>query len=198
MQPAAAILLGLLLVLGTGSASAAPGAPKAAPRKKAAELIHKQDPPMIAARLMDRLTPENTSVWISLGKQRAYLMAGDEVVVDTPISSGKRAGMTPKGEFKILEKNADHRSNIYGDFVDRSGRTVRRGVSTKIDSAPAGTRFLGAPMKWFMRLTWDGVGMHVGVLPGYPASHGCIRLPEEIAALFYQKCPKGTPVTIGD
>jgi lipoprotein-anchoring transpeptidase ErfK/SrfK len=51
-------------------------------------------------------------------------------------------------------------------------------------------------MKWFMRLTGDGVGMHVGILPGYPASHGCIRMPEEGARLFYDHVKVGTPVTV--
>jgi lipoprotein-anchoring transpeptidase ErfK/SrfK len=51
-------------------------------------------------------------------------------------------------------------------------------------------------MKWFCRLTWNGVGMHVGILPGYPASHGCVRLPADIAPLIYQKVKIGTPVTI--
>jgi lipoprotein-anchoring transpeptidase ErfK/SrfK len=53
-------------------------------------------------------------------------------------------------------------------------------------------------MKWFMRLTGDGVGMHVGILPGYPASHGCIRMPSEAAALFYRSVKIGTPVAVGD
>src|SRR5438270_720670 len=56
--------------------------------------------------------------------------------------------------------------------------------------------FIGAAMKWFMRLTGDGVGMHVGILPGYPASHGCIRMPGEGAKLFYDHVKVGTPVTV--
>ena len=76
------------------------------------------------------------------------------------------------------------------------GRVVRAGVSLKIDSAPSGTHYVGAPMKWFMRLTDDGVGMHIGILPGYPASHGCIRMPADIAPLFYQKVKVGTPVEV--
>ena len=135
---------------------------------------------------------------ISLSRQRAYLRArdSDQVYIDTPISSGKRAGMTPTGSFTVLEKDPDHSSSIYGDFVDSKGRVVRSGVSLKVDSAPAGTRYRGAPMKWFCRLTWSGVGFHVGILPGYPASHGCIRLPADIAPLIYQKVKIGTPVTI--
>ncbi|OJU98422.1 MAG: hypothetical protein BGO12_12025 [Verrucomicrobia bacterium 61-8] len=136
---------------------------------------------------------------VSLGKQRAYLLVDGETAIDSPISSGKRAGMTPKGSYKISEKDADHRSSVYGDFVSqRTGKVVRAGVSTKIDSAPSGTVYRGAPMRWFMRLTNDGVGMHTGILPGYPASHGCIRMPDEIAKTFYSKVVIGTPVTVTD
>ena len=78
-------------------------------------------------------------------------------------------------------------SNIYGNFVDHTGRVVRSGVSALIDSAPSGTHFEGAPMRWFMRLTPGGVGMHIGILPGYAASHGCVRLPADIAPMIYQK-----------
>jgi lipoprotein-anchoring transpeptidase ErfK/SrfK len=66
----------------------------------------------------------------------------------------------------------------------------------KVDSAPSGTRYRGAPMWWFMRLTNYGVGMHVGILPGYPASHGCIRLPADIAKMIYDKVRIGTRVVI--
>lgn len=147
-------------------------------------------------RLMDTATPDNTHVLVSLSKQRAYLLVGDEIALDTPISSGKRAGMTPNGNFTVLEKDPNHFSSIFGSFVDNGGRTVRGGVSLKIDSAPSGTHYVGAPMKWFMRLTQDGVGMHVGILPGYPASHGCVRLPADIAPLIYAKVKVGTPVEI--
>jgi len=58
--------------------------------------------------------------------------------------------------------------------------------------------YRGAPMRWFMRLSWQGVGMHTGILPGYPASHGCVRLPDEIARMFYDRVKLGTVVTIGD
>jgi len=95
-----------------------------------------------------------------------------------------------------MEKDPDHHSNIFGDFVDSKGRVVRAGVSMKIDSAPSGTHYIGASMKWFMRLTDGGVGMHVGLLPGYPASHGCVRLPSEIARMIYDKVKVGTPVEI--
>ena len=180
--------------------------PSAKPEKKqksAGELIRKQDPPKVIPRVLDQATPENLSVYISLGKQRAYLKVGDEVGIDTPISSGKRAGMTPRGNFFVVQKDADHRSNLYGAFVNKNNLIVRAGVSTKIDSAPSGTHFVGAPMKWFMRFGEDlkshrAEGMHTGILPGYPASHGCVRLPEQIAKVIYEKVSVGTPVIIGD
>lgn len=174
----------------------APGASGSRKPRKAGELIHRQDPPKITARLRDKINADNSYVMISLAKQRACLMVDGETYIDSPISSGKRAGMTPTGKFSVLEKDKDHRSSIYGDFVDSGGRVVRSGVSLKIDSAPSGTRYVGAPMRFFMRLTVSGVGMHIGILPGYPASHGCIRMPSEIAPLFYEKVKVGTPVTI--
>ena len=173
--------------------STTPAAPQ---MSHAAELLKKQDPPKVSARLMEIATPDNTHVIVSLAKQRAYLLVGEEIAIDAPISSGKGAGMTPSGKFTVLEKDPNHRSSVYGNFLDRSGRVVRGGVSLKIDSAPSGTHYEGAPMKWFMRLTNDGVGMHIGILPGYPASHGCVRLPADIAPLIYQKVKVGTPVEI--
>jgi lipoprotein-anchoring transpeptidase ErfK/SrfK len=166
--------------------------------KTAGELIRRQDPINVSPRLLQQLTPDNSHVRVSILKQRAFLLMGDEVVVDTPISSGKRSRPTPQGSFHVLEKDKDHRSNIYGDFKDSYGRTVRAGVSSKIDSAPSGTHFVGAPMTWFMRLTDEGVGMHVGILPGYPASHGCIRMPSAAAEIFYNHVKIGTPVVVGD
>lgn len=160
--------------------------------------IGKQDPPRVTARLKDVINQDNSHVIISLSKQRAYLMVGGETYIDTPISSGKRAGMTPTGSFKVLEKDPNHRSSVYGAFCNKNGYIVREGISSRIDSAPAGTHYVGAPMKWFCRLTDGGVGMHVGILPGYPASHGCVRLPENIAPLIYEKVKVGTPVTIQD
>jgi len=178
-----------------GSASVA--RPKAR-QKPASELISRQAKPQTVPRVLAKATQDNTHVYISLSKQRAYLLVGDEVAIDSPISSGKRAGMTPKGSYTILEKDPDHRSNVYGAFCNSRGQIVRAGVSTRIDSAPSGTHYVGAPMKWFMRLTNDGVGMHVGILPGYPASHGCIRMPDDIAKLFFDHVKLGTPAVVGD
>ena len=164
--------------------------------RKASELINRQEPIKINKSIYDSLTSDQAHVVVSLSKQRAFLLNGDQIAIDSPISSGKRAGMTPTGSFSVLEKDKDHRSSVYGDFKDKSGRTVRSGVSLHIDSAPSGTHYVGAPMLWFMRLTGDGVGMHIGILPGYPASHGCVRMPPQGAEMFYNKVKVGTPVRI--
>ena len=166
--------------------------------RKASELIQRQEPVKINSALIKQITPATVRIVVSLPKQRAYLMMGDQIVIDSPISSGKRGHSSPTGHLSVLEKDPDHRSNIYGDFVDHSGRVVRAGVSSKIDSAPSGTHYVGAPMRWFMRLTPEGVGMHVGILPGYPASHGCIRMSSDGAKLFYDNVKVGTPADVGD
>ncbi|HEX8078380.1 MAG TPA: L,D-transpeptidase family protein [Chthoniobacterales bacterium] len=166
------------------------------PMKKANELILKQPPIATNAAVLAKINGDNAHVIVSISKQRAYLMTGDEIGIDSPISSGKRGHSTPTGSFTILEKDKDHRSSLYGDYVDSKGRTVRGGISARIDSAPSGTHYVGASMKWFMRLTGEGVGMHVGILPGYPASHGCIRMPEPAAAQFYSHVKVGTPVRV--
>lgn len=129
---------------------------------------------------------------ISLSKQRVRLLLGGELAIDSPIASGRKEGWTPKGSFSILEKDPNHLSNRYGDLLDGEGKVIRRNVTC---GASGGT-FRGASMKWFLRLTWDGVGMHAGILPGYPASHGCIRLPRRVAERLYRIVPVGTPVLV--
>ena len=166
------------------------------PMKSAVALIKKQAPLQVDQALLAKTSTDDVHLIVSLGKQRAYLMVGDQTVIDSPISSGKLGHTSPSGSMKILEKDPNHHSSLYGDFVDSYGRIVRAGVSMHIDAAPSGTHFQGAEMKWFMRLTDEGVGMHVGILPGYPASHGCIRMPSDAAKLFYDRVKIGTPVEV--
>jgi Uncharacterized protein conserved in bacteria len=193
--PLLAAALAVWIVANGHTASAQLFGPRK-PTTSVKKLIYRQDPPVVKKQLESVITPENSRVRISLSKQRAYVYVGEEVYIDTPVSTGKRAGMTPTGEFHVMEKDLNHQSSLYGDFVDSGGRVVRSGVSTKVDSAPSGTHYRGAPMKYFCRLTGGGVGMHIGILPGYPASHGCVRLPAEIAPLIYAKVKVGTPVVI--
>jgi lipoprotein-anchoring transpeptidase ErfK/SrfK len=201
------LLCALLLTALASSISAqfrlfGPRSPKPTPQpkqmRKASSYISRQEPLKVNQSVLKQATPDNVRVRVSLPKQRAYLMVGDEIAADSPISSGKSGHGTPRGNFNVMEKDADHRSSLYGDFVDSSGRVVRAGISARIDSAPSGTHYVGAPMRWFMRLTGEGVGMHVGILPGYPASHGCIRMSPDGAKLFYDNVKIGTPVTVGD
>ena len=180
------------------SADAQFGRPKSGlqPMKSAVDLIKKQAPLRVDQASLAKISPDDVHIIVSLGKQRAYLMVGEGIVIDSPISSGKRGHESPGGRFHLLEKDPNHFSSLYGDFVDGSGRIVRAGVSMHIDAAPSGTHFQGAAMKWFMRLTDEGVGMHVGILPGYPASHGCIRMPSDAAKLFYDHVKVGTPIEV--
>lgn len=168
------------------------------PMRKASEFIQRQAPLKVNQSLLKQATPDNTRIVVSIPKQRAYLMIGDQIVADGPVSSGRRGHETPRGHFTVMEKDPNHHSSLYGDFVDGSGRTVRAGVSARSDSAPSGTHFSGAAMKWFLRLTSEGVGMHIGILPGYPASHGCIRESVDGAKLFYDYAKVGTSVDVGD
>ncbi len=164
--------------------------------RRASEMINRQEPVNVDNTLLQQVSADDVRIVVSIPKQRAYLISGDKIVIDSPISSGKRGHSSPTGKFTVLEKDKSHHSSIYGDYKDSQGRTIRAGVSARIDSAPSGTHFVGAEMKWFMRLTDDGVGMHVGILPGYPASHGCIRMASQGAELFYQHVKVGTPVEV--
>ena len=137
---------------------------------------------------------KSSGIVISLSRQKVYLLLGGELAIDSPIASGRKEGWTPKGSFTVLEKDLNHQSNRYGDLVDAEGRVVRKNVT----HGASGGSFRGAPMKYFLRLTWEGVGMHAGNLPGYPASHGCIRLPKEVAERLFKIVPTGTPVLVTD
>lgn len=158
--------------------------------------ILRQDPVRIDRVALANKEGAPVTVVISLSKQRAYLMVGNRVAVDTPISTGVHPGWTPVGTFCILQKIRDHRSNLYGSIVTDSGQLVRGGVNSRKISIPRGHRFQGAPMKYFMRIDWGGVGMHVGHLPGYPASKGCIRMPEEGAEAIFHAVDLKTPVIV--
>lgn len=135
------------------------------------------------------------SIRIDLGSQEAYFYKGGKLVGMSPISSGREGYNTPTGSFRIIQKNADHVSNLYGNYVDDSGAIVMRNVGVHRDPRPPGSRFEGAPMPYFMRIT-GAVGMHAGYLPGVPDSHGCIRMPREMAQAFFAHASVGTPVTV--
>lgn len=135
---------------------------------------------------------------IDLSEQRLRYFKGDQLVGVSPISSGREGNSTLNGRFRVIEKDEDHRSSLYGSYVDEADRIVLGDVDSRVDPRPPGTKFVGASMRYFMRIV-GGIGIHEGYLPGYPASHGCIRLPTSMAAIFYRNTPPGTPVeVIGD
>ena len=144
--------------------------------------------------LLSRTTPENSLLRISLEKQRGYLINGDEVAMDYPISSGKRGFPTPAGAYTILEKKVDKASNAYGKVYDAEGERLYG--KEKPSEVPEGGKFVGAPMPYWMRLNNEGVGHHIGKVPRYPASHGCIRGPRSVIPTVYRKVKVGTPVTV--
>jgi hypothetical protein len=135
-----------------------------------------------------------TSVEIDLQEQTAHLIRNGRVVLSTPVSTGRYGHLTGNGAFKIIEKELNHSSNMYGKIVDARGNTIVPDADADMP-VPRGGKFIPAPMRYFMR--FDGAnGMHAGYLPGYPASHGCVRLPEENAIAFYNTVEVGTPVTV--
>jgi lipoprotein-anchoring transpeptidase ErfK/SrfK len=140
------------------------------------------DTPVVASASSGALAP-NTYEWmpdastsgpvtvvVSLPEQMAYVYRGETLIGRSTVSSGKPGHDTPVGAFEILEKDRDHRSNKYND----------------------------APMPFMQRLTWDGVALHAGHNPGYPASHGCVRLPKGFAEALYSVTEKGGRVVIAD
>jgi L,D-transpeptidase catalytic domain len=135
------------------------------------------------------------SIKIDLESQRAYFYKGHQMVGVSVVSTGREGYDTPPGEFHVIQKDIDHASSLYGEYVDRSGQVVEQNVELGKDPRPRGTVFRGASMPYFLRIQ-GGIGMHAGYLPGYPASHGCIRLPREMAVKFFEDAPLGTPVEI--
>jgi hypothetical protein len=136
------------------------------------------------------------SIVIDLSDQKASFYKGSKLVGVSAISSGREGFGTPTGSYKITQKNANHVSNLYGDYVSAQGDVLVKNVSKGKDPVPAGGSFAGAPMPYFMRLGRTAVGMHQGFLPGVPDSHGCIRMPERMVKAFFQNAPSGTMVTI--
>lgn len=105
---------------------------------------------------------------VNLRTQRATVYRNGIPIGITTVSSGRPGHETPPGVYTILQKEADHRSNLYNN----------------------------APMPFMQRLTWDGIALHGGALPGYPASHGCIRLPEAFARLLFAESRLGMMVVV--
>ena len=110
------------------------------------------------------------SVLISIPDQKAYVYRGDTLVAVSTVSTGKEGKDTPTGVFPILQKKQMHHSNLYNN----------------------------APMPYMQRLTWDGIAIHAGKNPGFPASHGCIRVPTSFAKKLFAATELGATVEVTD
>ena len=155
-----------------------------------------------------RMNYDNVSYWdgdhasgppriqIRLSEQKAYFYKSDQLVGVSIISTGREGFGTPSGSYRIQQKDRHHESSKFGDYVDAvSGEVLKKDIDRSKDPMPRGAKYDGAKMPFFMRVN-GGVGMHEGFLPGYAASHGCIRLPSDMALLIYEKVKVGTPVTV--
>ncbi len=111
---------------------------------------------------------ERVRLIISRDEQRVDVYRGNELVTSSPISTGRRGYETPLGVYSILGKKKVHYSNLYGS----------------------------APMPYMQRITWSGIALHAGRVPGYPASHGCIRLPRAFAVKLFGMTEVGADVII--
>jgi len=117
----------------------------------------------------EALTTGPVVMVVSITEQRAYVYRNGILIGATTVSTGRPGHATPTGVFTVLQKQKEHRSTIYD----------------------------GAPMPYMERLTWGGVALHAGGLPGYPESHGCIHLPSEFAQRLFEISPNGMTVVIG-
>jgi len=136
------------------------------------------------------------SIQIRLSEQHAYFYKGRTLVGVSSISTGREGFNTPLGRFKIIQKDRDHVSSRFGDFLDwQTKEIVKKDADRAVDKLPSGAIFDGAKMPYFMRIV-GGTGMHEGFLPGYPASHGCIRMPGFMAEAFFRSVSEGTAVEI--
>ncbi len=135
------------------------------------------------------------SIKINLTEQRAYFYKGGQLVGISQLSTGREGRDTPMGKFRVIGKDIDHASSVYGDYVDAQNNVIVPNVDNRLDPKPAGTHYKGASMPFYMQIA-PGFGLHAGYLPGYPASHGCIRMPEFMAENFYKAVSVGTPVTL--
>jgi lipoprotein-anchoring transpeptidase ErfK/SrfK len=149
---------------------------------------------MASTALLSGTARAQYSVQIDLGDQKAYLLYDDRAIMESPISSGRYGHLTPDGTFTITDKDLNHTSSIYGRIVDDYGRTVVADADVDMPVG-YGTRFVNAPMRYYMNFA-PGIGLHAGYLPGYAASHGCVRMPEDKAIAFFSAVSVGTPVTV--
>jgi L,D-transpeptidase catalytic domain len=149
---------------------------------------------LLVIGLAAKLNAQQTAVVINLTEQAAYLLEDGRLALISPIASGKEGWGTPTGNFRVISKDLNHKSGNFGLVSDSYGRIVNSNA-TPGSYVPAGCHYSPAPMPYFMEFS-KYVGMHAGYLPGYPASHGCVRMPRDLAAQFFARVHVGTPVKV--
>ena len=158
-------------------------------------------PPKKADRIMyqwyDDGGPGEISVEIDLSEQITTVKRGGREIGWSYVATGTEGRSTPAGTYRITEKIVDKHSNKYGWIENEYGEVTDNDASPG-DPLQPGERYMPAPMPYWQRLTDYGIGMHIGKIPqpGEPASHGCIRMPEEFVPTLYAKTKIGTPVRI--
>jgi lipoprotein-anchoring transpeptidase ErfK/SrfK len=148
--------------------------------------------------LLSQANSDNVSLEISLSEQRGFLLVRTAIAMDFPVATGRKSHPTPAGDFAIRAKEKNYASNLYGKIYDSQNILVVPDADMRSDIVPEGGRFEGATMPYWMRLTDSGVGLHVGYVPGRPASHGCIRLKHDSATEIFEFVKVGTPVVIAE
>ncbi len=145
---------------------------------------------------IERTDPADSHVEILLKEQRGRLYINGEIAMDFPVCTGRVGGSeTPRGTFRITEKKEEHRSSLYGCFVDADDNLVKTNV-TSSEKPPAGAVFKGTKMDYWMRFN-GAIGIHVGNrIERNSLSHGCVRLPVEPAEILFSKLDVGSKVIV--
>jgi lipoprotein-anchoring transpeptidase ErfK/SrfK len=167
------LIAAVLATAGVAQAQSLAGNPtldQAAATLRPGQFVLDDNRPVPGFGAMGFPTTARITISVSIALQRLYVYRGNELVAVSTVSTGKPGKRTPLGDFTILQKARWHRSNLYSN----------------------------APMPFMQRLTWTGIAIHAGHLPGYPASHGCIRVPLSFAQALFGMTSLGEAVSVGD
>ena len=173
-----------LLCLGVAASCASPT--KTASSSNGSAVYFAYDRP---ARLPSN--PSNVRVKVSLTKQLAYVLEGGEPLLVMPVSVGTASTPTPRGSFRIQNKDHMHRANTHGYAYN--GSQARQ---TYLNKKPSGWSFKGTPMPYWCGFIGESYGFHVGWMKHRPCTHGCIRMHENVGPKFFRLVKVGTPVSI--
>jgi len=180
------------------TAAAAPVAVESPPDPKVTALIRLLRPvaePTVHPEAEARL-PRATGIEVSLPNHRLRVMQGDEVLVDSPLASGRTLSPTPEGTFTLAAKPTAATSLRYGHYRSKAGVLLVRGVFPKVDPLPPEAIFDPIVAKGVLQLSGEGPFIFGGEATGAATSDGSLVLPDKIALLLHEKLPLGVPVVI--